>query len=162
MQKKSLGPKISPENRCRQKAGRQETREKILDAAIQVFARYPYQNAGLRVISKLAEVDHPLISYYFGSKADLFHAVLSRMMEQRLELQKGWFAVVRPMGAERGFSIFLDNLLEDYRKRPGLFHVVSLNLQQQIVFGALMRHGNIPKYSYQQSSYRSYSSSLEG
>ncbi len=109
---------------------KEDTRNKILKAALQAFTRHPYQSASIRMISKLGEVDHALISYHFGSKAELYKVVLSQMMEQRLELQKSWFAVVKPMEADRGFSIFLDNLLEDYRRRPGLFHVVSLNFQQ--------------------------------
>jgi len=126
----TTAPKTGTPKAGRPKGKKQETREKILAAATQVFAKHVYQNAGLRMISQLAEVDHPLISYYFGSKAELFRAVLSRMIEQRLELQKTWFAEVKPMGAERGYALFLDNLLEDYRRRPGLFHVVSLNFQQ--------------------------------
>ncbi len=114
----------------RPKGKKKETRDKILEAASLVFARHPYQSAGLRMISKLAEVDHPLISYYFHSKADLFRAVLGRMMKQRVELQKTWRAVTKPMDVDRGFSLFLDYLLEDYRRRPGLFHVISLNFQQ--------------------------------
>jgi len=112
------------------KCKRNETREKILDAAQQVFTIYPYHSAGIRMISELAGVDHPLINYYFGSKADLFRAVISRMRGQRIELQKNWLANVRNMGPTRGFSIFLDFVLEDYRKRPGLLHLVSLNFRQ--------------------------------
>ncbi len=114
----------------KQRRNKEDTRNKILKAALQVFTRHPYQSAGIRMISKLGEVDHALISYHFGSKAELYKVVLRQMMEQRLELQKSWLAVVKPMEAGRGLSIFLDNLLEDYRKRPGLFHVVSLNFQQ--------------------------------
>lgn len=114
----------------RHKGRNQETRETILEAALQIFTKYPYQNAALRMIGKMARIEHPLISYYYGSKADLFRAVLNRMIKQRLELQKTWFTEVKSMGVDRGFSIFLDNLLEDFRRRPGLFHVVSLNLHQ--------------------------------
>lgn len=112
------------------KGKKNETREKILDAAQQIFAAYPYHSAGIRMISELAGVDHPLINYYFGSKAGLFRAVISRMTRQRTELQNNWLANVRSMGPTRGFSIFLDFVLEDYLKRPGLFHLVSLNFRQ--------------------------------
>jgi len=112
------------------KGRRNETRETILDAAQQVFATYPYHSAGIRMISELAGVDHPLINYYFGSKADLFRAVISRMRGQRIELQRNWLANVKSMGPTRGFSIFLDYVLEDYRKRPGLLHLISLNFRQ--------------------------------
>ena len=117
-----------PEKRPRKK--NQETREKILDAAQQAFARYPYHSASVRIISKLGGVDHALINYHFGSKAALFKAVLRRMMDQRGELEKSWFASVKPMGATRGFSVFLDYILDDYRKRPGLFHIAALNFRQ--------------------------------
>ncbi len=114
----------------RPKGKKKETRDKILKAATQVFTTHPYQSAGLRMIGKLAEVDQPLISYYFGSKADLFRTVLGRMIKQRIELQKTWSSVAKSMDIDRGFSLFLDNLLEDYRRRPGLYHVISLNIQQ--------------------------------
>jgi AcrR family transcriptional regulator len=109
---------------------KQETRDKILEAAQQVFAAYPYDAAGIRIISKLAGVDHPLIKYYFGSKADLFREVIRHMMARRRELEKDWYAAVKPMSPGRGFSLFLDFVLEDFRKRPGLFHLVSLNFRQ--------------------------------
>ena len=112
------------------KGKKQETRAKILAAAQQVFTTYPYHSAGIRMISNLAGVDHPLIKYYFGSKADLFRAVISHMLAQRRELQQDWFTTTRPMGPSRGFSLFLDFVLEDYRKRPGLTHLYSLNFRQ--------------------------------
>ena len=112
------------------KGKKQETRDKILEAAQQIFATYPYHSAGIRMISKLAGVDHPLIKYYFGSKANLFREVISHMMGQRRELEKDWYAAVKPMGLSRGFSLYLDFVLEDYRKRSGLFHLVSLNFRQ--------------------------------
>jgi len=99
-------------------------------AAQQVFATYPYHAAGILMISKLAGVYHPLIKYYFGSKADLFRAVISHMKDKSLALQKDWYAAVKPMGPSRGLSRYLDFLLEDYRQRPGLFHLVSLNFRQ--------------------------------
>jgi len=123
------GAGTAPVKTGRPKGKKEETRNRILEAATQVFARHPYQSAGLRLISQQAEVDHPLISYYFGSKAELFKTVLNRMIKQRLELQKTWFAAVKPMSAIRGFSLFLDYILEDYRQRPGLFHIASLNYQ---------------------------------
>jgi hypothetical protein len=52
------------------------------------------------------------------------------MMARRRELEKDWYAAVKPMSPSRGFSLFLDFVLEDFRKRPGLFHLVSLNFRQ--------------------------------
>ncbi|MCL2780093.1 MAG: TetR family transcriptional regulator [Actinomycetia bacterium] len=56
------------------RAGRPDTREQILQAARQRFGADGYQAVSLRAIAKQADVDVALISYYFGSKRDLFAA----------------------------------------------------------------------------------------
>jgi len=114
----------------RPKGKKNKTREKILKAAVEIFSRHPYHAASMRMISSLAEVDHPLIGYYFGSKADLFRTVITQLLEQRKQMQKSWFAETRSMNAAQGMSLYIDHILEDYRKRPGLFHVISLNMPQ--------------------------------
>ncbi len=58
--------------KAKSKGKKKETRDKILNAASQIFASYPYHTASIRMIGKQAEIEHPLISYYFASKADLF------------------------------------------------------------------------------------------
>ena len=113
----------------RPKEKKEKTRDKILKAARQVFARYPYQTASIRTISKLGEVDPALISYHFGSKAELFKAVLQDMLLRHRELLDTWHKAVKPMGVTRGLSVFLDYLLEEHRNRPELLRIVSLNFQ---------------------------------
>ena len=54
------------------------TREKILAAAKKVFAQHPYSTASIRMVGKTAEIDHPLISYYFPTKAELYEGALAR------------------------------------------------------------------------------------
>lgn len=54
------------------------TRTKILDAAEQVFADKGVNGASLREIMIVAEVNIAAVNYYFGSKADLLKAVVSR------------------------------------------------------------------------------------
>ncbi len=114
----------------RPKGKKKETRGRILKAALQVFTRHPYHTASIRMIGSLGDIDHALISYYFGSKANLFRTVITELLDQRRQLQKKWFAEVKSMDADRGLSLFIDHVLEDYRKRPGLFHIVSLNFSQ--------------------------------
>lgn len=52
------------------------TRDLILDAARERFARQSYDDVGLRDVARDAGVDAALISRYFGSKEDLFGAVM--------------------------------------------------------------------------------------
>ncbi|GMG87553.1 TetR/AcrR family transcriptional regulator [Biformimicrobium ophioploci] len=73
-------------------AGSQQRRERILDAAEELFAAHGYDGVTLRQIAKLAGVDVALTSYYFGPKQDLFNAVFKRrgriLNEARLEALK--------------------------------------------------------------------------
>jgi AcrR family transcriptional regulator len=71
-----------------------------------------------------------MINYHFGSKANLFKTVLADVLDQRRQLQKKWYTETIPLGAARGLSRFIDYVLEDYRKGPGFFHIVSLNFFQ--------------------------------
>jgi len=124
-------PELTTSLTSNPKRKKTETRKKILQAAQQIFAQHPYNNASIRMIGNLAGIDHPLINYYFSSKAGLFQTVIAEMLETRKQLQKTWFTKAKAMGTvpER-MSLFIDYILEDYRKRPGLLHIVSLNLPQ--------------------------------
>ena len=54
------------------------TRERILDAAEDLFARQGYFAATIRGITQAAEVELSLSRYYFGSKDELFRQVIAR------------------------------------------------------------------------------------
>ena len=56
--------------------GNQDTRGEILDAARQVFSEYGFERATIRRIAQRAVVDPALVHHYFGSKQDLFLAVV--------------------------------------------------------------------------------------
>src|SRR4051812_4476209 len=53
-----------------------QAREEILAAARRQFAAHGYDGATLRAIAADAEVDVALVSYYFGTKNDLFVGAL--------------------------------------------------------------------------------------
>jgi AcrR family transcriptional regulator len=53
-------------------------RERILDAAEELFALHGYDGVTLRQIARRAGVDVALASYHFGKKLDLFQAVFER------------------------------------------------------------------------------------
>lgn len=59
-----------------------ETRAKILDAALKVFAAEGFSAAKIRDISELAGATHPMITYHFGSKEKLWRAAVSAMFER--------------------------------------------------------------------------------
>ena len=66
------------------------TKEKILDAAEALFMEHGFEATGLRQITTGAGVNLAAVHYHFGSKEELFHAVLTRrldpMNQQRVTL----------------------------------------------------------------------------
>lgn len=65
----------------------EDTRRRILDAAIEAFARDGYEGVSTRRLAECAGVNLPAIQYYFGSKEGLYRAVIghiSRQIEERM------------------------------------------------------------------------------
>ncbi|WDE03271.1 TetR/AcrR family transcriptional regulator [Thalassomonas viridans] len=58
------------------------TKNKILDAAEQLFADKGFNGTSLREITSRAEVNLAAVNYHFGSKKELIKAVMSRYMNE--------------------------------------------------------------------------------
>lgn len=91
-------------------------KNKILDAAEELFAERGFDGVTLRQIAKRAGVDVALTSYYFGPKVELFDAVIARrgkiLNEARLSklraAQKSY--APEPVPIEEIISAFLQPL----------------------------------------------------
>ncbi len=89
------------------------TRERIIEAATQLFARQGYAATGMSRILKRAKASSGSFYYFFDSKEDLLRAVLDRRLEQ---LQPVVFApVVEEEKKDPIESIFA--LLRSYRQQ---------------------------------------------
>jgi AcrR family transcriptional regulator len=65
----------------------EDTRRRILEAAIQVFATEGYEGASTRKLAERAAANLPAIQYYFGSKEGLYRAVIehiAQLIEMRM------------------------------------------------------------------------------
>jgi AcrR family transcriptional regulator len=62
--------------RSGRRPGKQDTRERILAAAREVFAERGYDGASIRAIATSAGVDPALVHHYFGTKEQLFTATV--------------------------------------------------------------------------------------
>jgi AcrR family transcriptional regulator len=60
---------------------RQQTEERILCAARELFSRSGYDRTTIRAVAAEAKVDPALVMHYFGSKEDLFGAAIRVDME---------------------------------------------------------------------------------
>ena len=58
------------------------TKERLLEAAIDVFGRHGFDSASTRMIARAADVNIAAIPYYFGGKGGLYQAVIEHIVEQ--------------------------------------------------------------------------------
>jgi len=57
------------------------TKQRLLDAAESLFAQQGFPGTSLRAITQLAQANLAAVSYHFGSKENLFAAVIYRRLE---------------------------------------------------------------------------------
>ncbi|MBE6474291.1 MAG: TetR/AcrR family transcriptional regulator [Actinomyces succiniciruminis] len=95
-------------------SGPSNTRERILAAARKRFEQDGYAGTSLRSIAAQADVDHSLITYYFGSKEGLFRAVA----ELALSPARGFDIVSAKVAPEHLAPALLRSALSAW-DRPG-------------------------------------------
>jgi AcrR family transcriptional regulator len=115
----------------RRDAGR--SREAILDAAERLYAERGYDAVSLQEIGALAGLSRGTPSYFFGSKDQLYVAVLERTFAARDEATRAAFAPVRAWAARPGDDAGLRRALRrsagDYMRflldRPSFVRLVA-------------------------------------
>nr|WP_319392693.1 CerR family C-terminal domain-containing protein [uncultured Desulfobacter sp.] len=65
-----------------------ETRQRLINAGVEIFGRCGYEAATTRMFAEAAEVNLAAIPYHFGSKEGLYHAVIESVGDRILELLK--------------------------------------------------------------------------
>jgi AcrR family transcriptional regulator len=125
---KIRAPKKMPHVQRQKVQQKKPTRETILEAATQVFADYPYHSASIRMIGKAAGIDHPLINYYFPTKAELFEEVLKTSTEKYYVANISWFEGLTKLGPTKGLALYIDRFLDFALKHPKTQRIITLNL----------------------------------
>lgn len=78
---------------------RSDTRERIQDAALELFLEHGYEKASLREIAERLEVTKAALYYHFRTKEDIVHALLAEF-EAAIDELIEW-GRSQPVGAER-------------------------------------------------------------
>ena len=115
---------MSPATARGRRPGPSETREEILRAARELFARHGYEKASLRAIARNAGVDPALILHYFSSKDGLLREALTLPLDPSDVLAKGLADVPDDEVGEH-----LVRLVVSLWDRPALTHRLSSMLR---------------------------------
>jgi AcrR family transcriptional regulator len=111
-----------------------DTKERILDAAEELFARQGFHATSLRAITGGAEVNLAAVNYHFGSKEALLEAVFERRLtplncERRARLEAVRItasAAGRPPRAEELLRALVEPTLRLYESGPGASSFILL------------------------------------
>ncbi len=88
------------------------TRETILAAAEGVFAEYGFDASTMRAIGDAAGLSRGAAAYFFGSKSELYDAVLARVIERARGAMLGAYARTAPTASpDEAVATYVGSLL---------------------------------------------------
>lgn len=102
--------------------GRENTRERIKNAAVEVFIEKGYDGTRMQEIAHRAKANKAMIHYYFRSKSDLFEAIIKETIEEMFKEMHQ----VQPLPKDIDPKILFSQVIH-------------------IHFGFLSRHPELPK-----------------
>jgi AcrR family transcriptional regulator len=91
-------------------------RKKLLDTAEYLFARWGYAAISIRDVTSAAKMRVANVSYYFGSKQNLYYEVLRRRSEPLAQMRLERIKAARSLKANRGSK--LEALVAAYADPP--------------------------------------------
>jgi AcrR family transcriptional regulator len=126
-----------PRTRARTDEAKQERRERLLDAARELFERQTFEEISMDGVARKAGVSKGTLYVYFPTREVLFLELLEREATR-------WFdalhtALVEASGAEMGAEDFADRFVATLRHRPvvvRLFAILHVVLEQNITLEA--------------------------
>lgn len=117
------------------------TKRKILDAAKKVFSSHSYNAASIRRIGKELGLSHPLINYYYPSKAELFIEMMKEICDEFYHANSSWFEGREGKSLEEGFKLFIKQMVDYNFNHPELLRIISLNLSLAGKFDEIPGYG---------------------
>src|SRR5437762_1173091 len=124
-----------------------DKREQILEVAETLFAEHGYEGTSVRKLAVKARINVAMISYYFGSKEQLFEALVeSRAGGAREKLQAINARESDPMTEiELLVDVYVDRIFDNHQFHKILQREIALQQRSQmheVIVGILMRNIN--------------------
>ncbi|MFB6285712.1 MAG: TetR/AcrR family transcriptional regulator [Candidatus Bipolaricaulia bacterium] len=110
----------------RREQERHERTQRILEAALRVFAREGLRPATIEAIAGEAQLGKGTIYYYFSSKEALLEELVANLSDEYFRgLLAGASGHATPLAIAQGI---VERLIEHYRGKPELFRVIHMVL----------------------------------
>jgi len=116
-------------------------KDRIMDAALRIFAEKGFQNATITEISKAAGVSEATIYEYFGTKEDLLFAIPEKITNDTLEESSKVIPYIK--GVEGKIRAILLFYVQLYQSNPNYSALVLLQLMSNRRFRQTPAHAAI-------------------
>lgn len=128
------------------KSKHKSRKDRIMDAALHIFAEKGFQNATITEISKEAGVSEATIYEYFGTKEDLLFAIPEKISNDTFEESSKVIPYIKGVeGKIRAIMLFYVQL---YQSNPHYSALVLLQLMSNKRFRQTPAHAAIRKSSH--------------
>lgn len=110
---------------------REESKQRILDAALMIFAKKGYDNASISMIAKEAGVSKGLMYNYFSSKEDLLKGVIMGAMDKSAPVFQLFMIETEP---KKKIKHLIDGVISFLREHKGYYRLITaLALQEDAI-----------------------------
>jgi TetR/AcrR family transcriptional regulator, fatty acid metabolism regulator protein len=116
-------------------------KDRILDAALNIFARAGFQNATITGISKEAGVSEATIYEYFGTKEDLLFAIPEKISDETFEKSSNVLPYIK--STEGRIRAIMLGYVQLYQDNPNYSALVLLHLMSNKRFRQTPAHAAI-------------------
>jgi TetR/AcrR family transcriptional regulator, fatty acid metabolism regulator protein len=121
-------------------------KDRIMDAALRIFAEKGFQNATITEISKAAGVSEATVYEYFGTKEDLLFAIPEKISNDTFEESAKVIPYIK--GVEGRIRAILLFYVQLYQSNPNYSALVLLQLMSNKRFRHTPAHAAIRKSSH--------------
>jgi AcrR family transcriptional regulator len=116
------------------------TKQKILDASLQMFMQVGFENTYMDDVALNAGVTKPAIYYYFKDKQALFEAAAAQFLDQMAQMMSPDGEVSAPLqGLLVAIFGSLPEWLDHYQSMSGIHDRTSLLRSQVFIYDAMTR-----------------------
>lgn len=113
------------------------TRQRLIDAALALFAERGFEGVSLRDIAVRAGTTHGLLRHHFGSKTGLWEAVVDEADRRFVARVPDFTDLVATPDPRDAVEMIVESLLDAARRHPA---IVLLLLQEGIVGGERLEY----------------------
>jgi TetR/AcrR family transcriptional regulator, fatty acid metabolism regulator protein len=121
-------------------------KDRIMDAALRIFAEKSFQDATISEISKEAGVSEATIYEYFGTKEDLLFAIPEKISNDTFEESEAVLPYIKDVEGRMRAIIF--SYIQLYQKNPDYSALVLLQLMSNKRFRQTAAHAAIRRSAH--------------